>query len=275
MGKSLGSPKMCHLARMIHSTKARTFGGSGGRGEGLWLMWTDEVQVMVHSYSHHIILAVVIIRSTDLHLDLVCIYGDSYHRNTSQIWNQVASFVYDNANMRIICIGDMNELLYDMDKNSLNINRTHMNAFRLLIKNYGLFDLGFSSPAYTWTNKRFSSKPIYKRLDRCLVNAKWCTICPVSNQHAKNIWNTKTNCSFSTRTNHLAGALKIWCRKKKPIQEEINNAELAEKYEQNMVKLTDFYLQRAKKSWIKDGDRNTSFFHKAIKKGEEETLLSR
>uniref|UniRef100_A0ACD5YFP5 Uncharacterized protein n=1 Tax=Avena sativa TaxID=4498 RepID=A0ACD5YFP5_AVESA len=187
MGKSLGSPKMCHLARMIHTTKAQvTFISevkstkvsssdlttrfnmcdslvvpSRRRSEGFWLMWNNEVQDSVHSFNFHVILASVLIRSSNQKLGLVCIYGDPYHRNTTQIWDLVASFVYDNASMPIMCIGDMNELLYDMDKNSLDINRSRMNAFRLMIKHCGLFDLGCSDPAYTWTNKRFSSKPIF------------------------------------------------------------------------------------------------------------------
>jgi hypothetical protein len=41
-------------------------------------------------------------------------------------------------------------------------------------------------------------------------------------------------------------------------------ASLVTRYEQTMTKLTDSYMQRAKKQWIKDGDRNTSFFHRAI-----------
>jgi hypothetical protein len=71
MGKSLGSPKMCHLAKMIYATKAQvTFISeiksskvsandlatrfnmcdaivvpSRGRSGGLWLIWTDDVQV--------------------------------------------------------------------------------------------------------------------------------------------------------------------------------------------------------------------------------------
>jgi hypothetical protein len=43
------------------------------------------------------------------------------------------------------------------------------------IKNCGLFDLGYNRPAYTWTNKHFSSNPTYEHLDRCLGNAEWCT----------------------------------------------------------------------------------------------------
>lgn len=301
------------------------------RSGGLWLMWNHDLQVHVHSTSFHVILATVVNCTTNQKFGLVCIYGDPYHRQTSMIWDQVASFVYDNCNIPMLCIGDMNELLYDMDKNSPNINRSRMNAFRSLVKRCGLFDLGFSGPAYTWTNKRFSSKPTYERLDRCLVNAEWCVDYPVSNvynmplihslsdhaaillstegpvrrtkrsfkfenwwlkeqdfqTHAKGAWVSTANKSFSARTNQLAGVLKIWCRKKKPLQQELNNLEeqirqiqvqplqsqdhsleasLVTRYEQTMTKLTDSYVQRAKKQWVKDGDRNTSFFHHAIVK---------
>uniref|UniRef100_A0ACD5VZ06 Uncharacterized protein n=1 Tax=Avena sativa TaxID=4498 RepID=A0ACD5VZ06_AVESA len=163
--------------------------------------------------------------------------------------------------MPIMCIGYMNGLLYDMYKNSVNINHTRMTAFRLMIKKCGLFYLGFSGPSYTWTNKRFSSKPTYERLDRCLVNAEWCDIYPISNvynmplihslsdhapiflstngsirkikhifkfenwwlkendfqDHAHQDWIKSINAPFSARTNCLAGALRIWCRKKKPL----------------------------------------------------------
>jgi hypothetical protein len=42
-----------------------------------------------------------------------------------------------------------------------------------------------------------------------------------------------------------------------------------------MTKLTDSYMQRAKKQWVKDGDRNTSFFHHAIvKRRKRNTIVS-
>jgi hypothetical protein len=50
---------------------------------------------------------------------------------------------------------------------------------------------------------------------------------------------------------------------------------LATRYEQSLTKLTDFYMQRAKKHWIKDGDRNTSFFHHAVvKRKRRNTIVS-
>jgi exonuclease III len=285
MGRSIRSEKMLHLGRIIHSTKAQVIFvseiksskvkasdlvarfsmhdsvvvPSQRRSSGFWLMWNDSLQVNVHSTSFHIILATAVCTTNNQKFGLVCIYGDPYHRQTSDIWNKVASFVYDNPSLPIVCIGDMNDLLYDMDKSSPNINHARMYAFRTLVKQCGLFDLGFSGPAYTWTNKRFSSKPTFERLDRCLVNADWCAAFPISNvynmpiihtlsdhaaillstdgtlhrvkcsfkfenwwlkedefqNYAKNDWLSTANRSFAARTNHLAGTLKIWCKKKK------------------------------------------------------------
>jgi hypothetical protein len=151
------------------------------RSGGLWLMWNDEIHVTIHSADFHVILATCVNTISNIKFALVCIYGDPYHQQTTRIWEQVASFVYDNHNLPMLCIGDMNELLYDMDKNSSHVNRSRMNAFRSLVRQCGLFDLGFSGPAYTWSNKRFSSKPTFERLDRCLVNAEWCDVYPISN----------------------------------------------------------------------------------------------
>jgi hypothetical protein len=96
---------------------------------GLWLMWNDDLQLLVHSASFHVILAIVVNTTTNQKFGLVCIYGDPYHRQNNIIWDQVAAFVYDNYNLPMLCIRDMNEIPYDMDKNSPNINCARMNAF--------------------------------------------------------------------------------------------------------------------------------------------------
>ena len=229
-------------------------------------MWSDELDITVHSASFYLILANATIRTSNQKFSLVCIYGDPYHRQTSLIWDQIASFAYDSGNLPMLCMGDMNDLLCDMDKSTPVVNRTRMNAFQSLVKNCGLFDLGYSGPAYTWTNKHFSSKPLFERLDRCLVNANWCDAFPVSNvynlplmhmisdhapilmstdgpirrtkrhfkfenwwlkeqdfqSHAKEMWSKSAEKPFYQRTNHLARALKVWCRKKKPLQRELD-----------------------------------------------------
>jgi len=89
---------------------------SRGRSGGLWLMWNHEVQISMHSSNSHLIITTITIRATNQRFGLVFIYGYPYHRQTNIIWEQIAKFVYDNDNLPVLCIGDMNDLLYDDDK---------------------------------------------------------------------------------------------------------------------------------------------------------------
>uniref|UniRef100_A0ACD5VRH3 Uncharacterized protein n=1 Tax=Avena sativa TaxID=4498 RepID=A0ACD5VRH3_AVESA len=366
IGRGLGNPKMCHLAKMITSTRAHVIFLSKTKNSkfthadistcfnmndtivvpslkkagGLWLMWNDDLQIFVYSSSFYVILDLATDKSTNTKFGLVRIYGDPYHHQSNAIWEQVANFVYDNRNLPILCIGDMNEIMYDSDKSTTNINRTRMYAFRSIVKNCGLFDLGFCGPAYTWTNKIFSDQPLYQCLYRCLVNREWCVNFQISNvynmpllhcfsdhapilmsmngkenkpvntfkfgnwwlkendfqDYAKASWKRSITKPFAHRTKMLASYLKVWCRKKKPLHDVIKEIEqeigklqaqplhtqnhakdqqLSTRYEQAITRLNDFYVQRAKKNWVKDGDRNTSFFHRAIaKRRRRNTILS-
>ena len=105
-------------------------------------MWNEDLQVTVHSSSFYTILATVVHTTSNIRFGLVCVYGDPYHSLTSLIWSDICSFVYDNPSLPLLCMGDMNSILYDHEKNSPIINRTRMNIFRHLIKQCGLFDLG-------------------------------------------------------------------------------------------------------------------------------------
>ena len=62
-----------------------------------------------------------------------------------------------------------------------------------------------------------------------------------------------------------------------PVSAQDHNLEsnLVTRFEQTMTKLTESYMQRAKKQWIKEGDRNTAFFHHAIvKRRRRNTIVS-
>jgi hypothetical protein len=76
-------------------------------------------------------------------------------------------------------MGDMNNIMHACEKSGPGpVNDHVISEFRCLVKDCGLFDLGYKGPAYTWTNKRFDSYPTYERLDRFLGNAEWCTSFP-------------------------------------------------------------------------------------------------
>jgi endonuclease/exonuclease/phosphatase family metal-dependent hydrolase len=118
---------------------------------------------------------------TNVEFALACVYGDPHHRHTRIIWDHISNFVYNNLGTPVVCFGDLNNIMCDVETTSVNVKKYRMHKFNSFVKSCGLFDLGFSGPAYTWTNKRFSSKPIFERLDRCLVNADWCGLFPNTN----------------------------------------------------------------------------------------------
>ncbi|PNT77856.1 hypothetical protein BRADI_1g69641v3, partial [Brachypodium distachyon] len=78
-------------------------------------------------------------------------------------------------------MGDLNNVMNPDEKSSSNINASRIQCFNHFVKRCGLVDLAFNGPAYTWCNKRFTSTPVYERLDSCLANADWCASFPNTN----------------------------------------------------------------------------------------------
>jgi exonuclease III len=207
-GKSLDSNKMNYLARLMHSTNAKvTFISetktskfnraqlsnhfnithsfvvpSEGRSGGLWLLWDNDIDLKITRATSNLILSSLVITSTKEAFCLICMYGDPSHSKTKELWDQIFAFVNENSGMPVLCMGDLNELMYPHDKSNVNyVNYARMQLFCSLVKKCGLFDLGYNGPAYTWCNKRYSSKPLYERLDRFLANAEWCNLYPNAN----------------------------------------------------------------------------------------------
>jgi hypothetical protein len=74
---------------------------------------------------------------------------------------------------------DMNEIMHPNEKTGPGRpDLRRINDFYDFVKQCGFIDLGYSGPAYTWTNKRFNTAPTFERLDCCLANAEWCMAYP-------------------------------------------------------------------------------------------------
>jgi len=206
-GGHLRSSKMQHLDRLLTSTKAMvsfisetrnaTINRTAlinhfnltdafvvpalGQSGGLWLLSSADISFNVVDHDRHSIFAICNLSSTNQTFALICIYGDPHHRSTQAIWTRVQNFVLSNTNLPVICTGDLNDIMNSNEKvGPCRTNPTRINRFCDYVKQCGLIDLGYSGPAYTWTNKRFSSIPTFQRLDRSLANANWCSAFPSS-----------------------------------------------------------------------------------------------
>ena len=65
--------------------------------------------------------------------------------------------------------GDLNNIMNANEKlgpRPVDVRRIYY--FCCMVKQCGLFDLGYNGLPYTWTNKRFNSNLTYEHLDRCL-----------------------------------------------------------------------------------------------------------
>lgn len=139
------------------------------------------MQVSIRFSSQHVILTVVVHIASNVDFALICVYGNPHHRQMRVLWDQISNFMQDNQGKSVVCLGDVNDIKCDIDTTSINVNKYRMRSFCSYVKKCGLFDLGYNGPAYTWTNKCFSSSPIFERLDRCLANTDWCAIYPHTN----------------------------------------------------------------------------------------------
>jgi hypothetical protein len=102
---------------------------SNGLSGGLWMLWSDEVQVSVKFSNHYVILAVIVHLPTSVEFALACVYGDPHHRDTRMIWDLVSNFVSDNLGKPVVCFGDLNNIICGLETTSMNVNKHRMRTF--------------------------------------------------------------------------------------------------------------------------------------------------
>lgn len=111
------------------------------------------------------------------------IYASNEVELRKDLWISLrdTSAAFDLSNKPWIVGGDFNEILHPDETSNLGINTTNraMRLFGECLGDLGLFDLPFTGPKFTWTNK-CPSDPIGKKLDRCLVNGAWILRFPSS-----------------------------------------------------------------------------------------------
>jgi hypothetical protein len=77
-------------------------------------------------------------------------YGDPRHRSMSVIWTSVKNFISLNSTLPMLCVGVLNEIMHPSKKlGPATVNFNRMNAFCSLVKQCGLFDLGYDGRVYT------------------------------------------------------------------------------------------------------------------------------
>ena len=79
---------------------------------GLWVMWSDEMQLSIVFASQNLVLASVVNTTTRFAFSLVCVHGDPHHLRTKEIWIKIESFVASSPGKPVYCMGDLNNIMF-------------------------------------------------------------------------------------------------------------------------------------------------------------------
>ena len=146
---------------------------SDGKNGGLALLWKENVDVRVQSYSHSHIDAIVHDSSVNTTWRATGFYGHPDTAQRSSSWRLLETL---NAQFDLpwVVFGDFNEITHIEEKcGGAERDANQMEAFRTALDNCDLRDLGFAGQRFTWCNGRIGAQRTLVRLDRMVANSRW------------------------------------------------------------------------------------------------------
>ncbi|CAM8965691.1 unnamed protein product [Rhodiola kirilowii] len=144
--------------------------GSQGRSGGLALLWSDDVEVNLVSYSaSHIDVKVGC--SADFFLTLF--YGSPKVQERRESWELLRRLKKD-PEIPWVVMGDFNEIAFSWEMESKRSRQAwQMRDFRSCLDDCELVDLGYSGDIFTYSNRRKEEHEVRARLDRVVANGVW------------------------------------------------------------------------------------------------------
>jgi hypothetical protein len=125
-----------------------------GKSGGLALMWKNEMKAQIQNYSQRHINAILQCGSSATEWKFTGFYGNPEVAKRPEAWallRHLSKLLPDPW----LCLGDFNEIISETEKSSSSVwPRRQMSAFKQALDEWGLYDLGFIGPRYTWCNGR-------------------------------------------------------------------------------------------------------------------------
>uniref|UniRef100_A0A2N9G5C3 CCHC-type domain-containing protein n=1 Tax=Fagus sylvatica TaxID=28930 RepID=A0A2N9G5C3_FAGSY len=153
-----------------------------GLGGGLALLWRSSVAVHVQSFSNNHIDADVVMED-GLKWRVTGFYGNPVRGLRGSSW-ALLRHLCSTRSLPWLVLGDFNEVT-SLGEQWGRIDRSlpQMAAFRDVLADCSLQDLGFQGPAFSWSNRREDGALVRARLDRCVANNDWLSLFPNHQVH--------------------------------------------------------------------------------------------
>ncbi|XP_028114340.1 uncharacterized protein LOC114312309 [Camellia sinensis] len=172
-----------------------------------------------------------------------------------------------------ICARDFNEILFDFEESGLRgRDRYQMEAFRKVLGDCNLSNMGYIGNCFTWCNNRRNAV-VRESLDRWLANDEWqglfslasCFhLTSTTSDHASILvdclGSKRTPSAVTQRNERMYQFEALWLRDELCEQVVTNTWERVGG-DDPVLRLQTAISQRARTNWLLDGDQNTNFFH--------------
>jgi exonuclease III len=194
------------MRHMRHRLGLKGFAGhsSNGMSGGLALFWHKQLSVEVKHVNERFIDAYVRVSLIAPLWRITCVYGEPRVEDHHRMWDSLRNLKLE-SDLPWVVIGDFNEALWQEEHLSCTPRPvSQMEAFREVLFDCNLTDLGFSSVPYTYDNKRAGRANVRVHLDRAVACPAWRDLfadtqvqhltspvsdhCPVLMQVEQEIW---------------------------------------------------------------------------------------
>ncbi|XP_038718208.1 uncharacterized protein LOC120011213 [Tripterygium wilfordii] len=169
----LHSSKIDFVRNKLHFKHGLAVDSIGSRG-GLMLLWKEEVDISVLSYSTWHIHVEIKEGSDVFSWNLTCFYGHPEASQRKFSWD-LLRFLSGSIQSPWLCVGDFNAISNGGEKVGGSVRcGSLMDDFNNALADCNLLDLGFRGNKYTWSNRRGCPESFIKeRLDRSLASVDW------------------------------------------------------------------------------------------------------
>ncbi|CAM8877042.1 unnamed protein product [Rhodiola kirilowii] len=141
-----------------------------GSAGGLAVLWKSEVSLTIRNYSRFHVDAV---SGASFQSRLTLFYGNLIVSKRKESWNLIRTLESLQSGPWVL-LGDFNEVFKDSEVHRVHQrNQWQIEAFRRVIGECGLIDLGYLGHPFTFSNRRRGNLETKARLDRVFVNKAW------------------------------------------------------------------------------------------------------